>query len=493
MVQGNLAKKVSNGLWRVGFEVRTLPFSIWLELDSNRRLREMKKPEKMAEKRRKEAEKASKKAEKKASKKESKDSKKEAKEQFKEADKAYESNGHISQEMLDDIAKYYNDDALKIAGAAVKSAKTMQLVKYAFYYMTDSDAKLIELDEKLDKEIINSIANIYEFGKIFEDVGLTDLEKFDLSSGKAIGDPKHILSIKEIKVWGDNEYVLDKIKERKEQLEAEKQHPTEEDDGDEDSSNNTKPSYTTDEDGLIHPVFFDPDKKGQPLTDFVKRGPGIDDKVYNKLETIIPEFVKSDYRYEAFGSLVNLYIKRTEEGAEDCYLIDPGIVMGKGEYCIISNVPNDTLFVPFSHKDIVEKIIGNKFYVLSSEEIQKVIDGYFRNLNIYRYIDMSKTEFLSKLSQDDFQKLGKKLTFILSKLAENANGVDLPRFRFNMFESIDNFMIISDPAVVSPLIGTNETSSIMVEGMMFIVNGDSVTMKYFDSTTDFKIEKYGEM
>lgn len=492
MVQGNLATKIKDGVWRAGFELRTLPFSIWLEMDSNRRLREMKKPEKMAEKRRKEAEKASKKAEKKASKKESKDSKKEAKEQFKEADKAYGSDS-VSEEMLNSINAFYKEDPLKIAGAAVKATKTLQLVKYTMYYMTDKDAKLIELDEKIEKEIINSIAKLYDFGKIFEDVDYQDLERFDLSSEKCKGDPRYILSIKDIMSWGDNEYVKDKIKERKEQLEAEKQYPTEEDDGDEESGNKSKPSYTTDEDGLIHPVFFDPEKKGQPLTDFVKRGPGIDDKVYDKLETIIPEFVKSDYRYEAFGSLVYLYIKRTEEGAEDCYLIDPGIVMGKGEYCIISNVPNDTLFVPFSHKDIVEKIISNKFYVLTSEEIQKVIDGYFRNLNIYRYIDMSKTEFLSKLSQDDFQKLGKKLTFILSKLADNANGVDLPRFRFNMFESIDNFMIISDPAVVSPLIGTNETSSIMVEGMMFIVNGDSVTMKYFDSTTDFKIEKYGEM
>jgi hypothetical protein len=162
--------------------------------------------------------------------------------------------------------------------------------------------------------------------------------------------------------------------------------------------------------------------------------------------------------------------------------------MGKGKIYILANVPTDTLFVSTEHKDIIRKVLSDKDYVLNPSEIQKVIQDYFRNMNIYRYIDMNKTEFLSKINEENFQKLGKKLTFIINQKINNEC-----RFRFLNWESVDKFAIISDSSVKSPLSSTGETSDKISEGLTYIVEGDNITQKMGDKINMLQIQQYGDM
>ena len=54
-------------------------------------------------------------------------------------------------------------------------------------------------------------------------------------------------------------------------------------------------------------------------------------------------------------------------------------------------------------------------------------------------------------------------------------------------------MIISDPSVKSPMSIDGTTSPVIVEGLMFIVDGDKVTQKLRSSVIETTIDKYGEM
>ena len=194
--------------------------------------------------------------------------------------------------------------------------------------------------------------------------------------------------------------------------------------------------------------------------------------------------------YEIDGDFINIHIYKKDK--KETYVIDPGCFMGKGKIYVLANMANDKLPVSTEHKDILRKVLSDSSYVLSANEAQKVLEDYFRNTNIYRYIDMNKTEFLNKISDEDFQKLGKKLTFIINQTPA-TNGRELPRFRFLNWESVDKFTIISDSSVKSPLSSTGETSNNITEGLTYIVEGDNITQKMGDKTNILKIQQYGDM
>ena len=210
-------------------------------------------------------------------------------------------------------------------------------------------------------------------------------------------------------------------------------------------------------------------------------------KMFKRLENIfVPIIGKKNHKYEMNGDFINIHIYK--KGNKETYVIDPGVCMGKGKIYLLANVPTDTLFVSTEHKDIIRKVLFDKEYVLNPSEIQKVIQDYFRNMNIYRFIDMNKTEFLSKINEEDFQKLGKKLTFIINQKINNEC-----RFRFLNWESVDKFTIISDSLVKSPLSSSGETSNKITEGLTYIVEGDSITQKMGDKTNILQIQQYGDM
>ena len=147
------------------------------------------------------------------------------------------------------------------------------------------------------------------------------------------------------------------------------------------------------------------------------------------------------------------------------FAIDPANIYGFGRWSIMGytgNIVNgamyspvDTIMVPFEEKEIVKKIITNR-YILSLVECEMIQRKYcFDNMLIYKYVDLSGTNtnrIIPMFSNiEEIKKLGKNLEALLSY----TKGF---RFRLANVESADKFTLVSDSFVLSPLASTGETA-----------------------------------
>lgn len=493
---GNLAEKIDDAFWVLS----GVPGYISLDVKSSLRARKMIKEEKKKEKELKNQE--NKKAAASGDFREvdgddvanPKNEKKETKAEIKRALSVIDYSsfeGTNLGQRINDLCD--GNEALKLIFVA-RATNTSKWIQYALYYMSDPDAKLVQAMDNRTREFLNGIVTMFGFDKMYESAGIADIETCDPDSPKFTTSSPYMLSIEGLKEKAKCYMV--QMESRKEQLKAESEHPEEDEIVDFAKGSNI-PNFVKDEnnDKIIHPIFF---KKENDEEEWKKQGNGISDEMFEKLEENFSDILKGyEYRYEkADTGMINLFIKRNivTGFAQDIYTIDPGIVMGKGKFYILARIPNDTIFVSSDHKDIISKVIGQKFYVLYPNEIQEVAMDYFYNNNIYRYVDMSNTEFLNDLNSVSYQNVGKKLTFIINQLRSLSDGLtDLPRFRFDSFESADKFSIVSDEKVVSPLSTTGETSSEIANGLRFEIDGDNVIQKINDLSINYKIDKYGEL
>lgn len=167
------------------------------------------------------------------------------------------------------------------------------------------------------------------------------------------------------------------------------------------------------------------------------------------------------------------------------FSIDPNIIIGNG-YNILANLPNDgVIFVNLRHKELISKIINDKSYVLTPEEIVTVREDMFTNDSIYTYIDMSNmSENISKLTKEEFSTLGKKLTCVLN-IPSISIFNNIPRMRFETFIDINEFTLVSDYGCLSPI--DNLTSECINEGLNIKVSKDSIVV---DLSDDNGVENY---
>lgn len=231
------------------------------------------------------------------------------------------------------------------------------------------------------------------------------------------------------------------------------------------------------------PLFFT--SKNLNLTRHIGMDKGLLNKLQKDFEDLL---VNYSYQFNKNGDLVELVIYNN--GRMDSYYIDPGTIIGNG-FNVICLVPGDTIMVNYRHKDILEKVFNNPNYILNVEEIQRVSQDMFCNTRIYYMVDMSKgAEILPKLSGEDFHKLGNKLTSILN-LPWNDISVPFSRLRFRSFKSIDDFTLVSDDKCKIPI--PNDMCNVIGYGLTVKVNEDTITVKYNEESTQFKIEKYNVM
>lgn len=429
-------------------------------------------------------------------KKQKKEEKAKAKKMEKEAEKAFKEDNtdDLSEQIMQDIIVLSGDDTIKSLNIIKKANDAKKLIQYAYFYMTDERADLIKKNQ-IEREVINGIAAIFEFGKIYDSAAIADLKRYDLSYKDDFNEMgKYLFCIADLIAKKQDVIFMEKLQKRKEQLAAEKESP--QDDVPEEEDAKASSSWQTDENGVVHPVFIPKDPvtldKEAKKEELPIQGAGISDELFKKLEDAFTPLV-GKHRYELQNNgMITLFVTR-DIGLEEFYTVDPGLVMGKDKLYVMGRAENDVLFVSTEHTDIVKNILGSAFYALTAQEIQKVIVEYFRNMKIYKYLDMSNTGFMNKLSEADFQKFGKKITFILSKVQQQSEGIDMPRFRINHWGSVDDFIIISDPSVKSPLTEINETSAIICEGLIYEVKGDKVIQHYKGSVIEYVIEKYGDM
>lgn len=471
-----LSVKVESGLQNFFFNLRLLPTQIELNRLANKALKDPNFIENYR------------------AEKEAKEQKEEEKKTMRQAEKQAKENNYdnFTKSTKENIIEISGDDKIKRVKIIAKAIETQKLINYAYYYMTDENAAQLKKKNQVERSIINAIADIFDFGTIYESVPAANLKLYDPEYEDDFQEnAKYFLSISDIEEMKKDPVWMDKLKKRKEQLAIIRSGNCTEEENQSDSG-----FWKTDEEGVIHPIFInengiDLSADGEPAV----QGEGISDALFDSLEAAFSPFV-GKHRYEKSGDLISLYLIR-ENNIEERYTIDPGIVMGVGEFYVLANVnfgngDIDTIFVSTKHDSIIRNIFNIPFYYLNQNEVQEVILDYFRNMELYKYIDMSGTEFLRDLTKDDFQKLGKKLTFIISKVIEQSS-YGVPRFRFNYWKSIDDFMLVSDNDVKSSLKETGETSPIICEGLIYQVNGDDVVQTYKTTRIEYHIDKYGEM
>lgn len=194
------------------------------------------------------------------------------------------------------------------------------------------------------------------------------------------------------------------------------------------------------------------------------------------------------HQFNRLNDLIELMIY--SNGRMDQYLIDPGTIIGNG-FNVICNAPGaDTTMVNAKHKDILAKAFANKSYVLTPEEMMEVNKDMFMNQGIYMMVDMSKgCEILPKLSEEEFVKLGKKLSFIIN-IPWNPAVIPASRLRIRTFKSVDDFVLVSDDKCKSPLSADLNLQNI-TPGLMVKVNGDDIVVKLNDVEQKYHIDEYG--
>lgn len=355
---------------------------------------------------------------------------------------------------------------------------------YALYYITDANAEKLDGLSKNQKAFVNGIAAAFGIN-IYDDVKPADIRLYDPNSNLYNEYGRFEISIEsEITPLLGNEEFMKKVAARKEQLYPSKtskqkvveQHKTEEKVEVVEESTAEEVVKEEKEMDVIHPVSFD----NLTAENNKKKAEKLPTKLFKKLENVfVPMIGKKNHKYEQDGDLVNLYYNGNK------FVVDPGVCMGRGKVYVMGNIPNNTVFISTEHKDLVKKILSDKNYMLTEDDMKMVVKDYFPNMLVYRYIDMNNTPYLGKLSYEEMKKLGDKLMFIINQ--EKATNqefcidIEIPRFRFNSFESVDKFSLISDKLVKSPLSSTGETSSLIADGVTITVEGNKMTKVLGDS------------
>lgn len=236
----------------------------------------------------------------------------------------------------------------------------------------------------------------------------------------------------------------------------------------------------------IHPDYSIKIEEKVPF-DFILLGLGVPEKytptksVLNKIKTELSK-ISGGIKIEVVANGDLAYATFFYKDHMNHYFIDPNIVIGNG-YNMFCNTPisNDSILVNFKHKDILKKAIADPQYILTTDEILICQRDMFMNPNIYYRIDMfDVTKFFGKLSGEDFNRLGKKLSAISTINFAQFHLPDDPRLRIKTFTSIDEFTLVSDNKTHSPLLDRHETASQIVYGLELKINEDEIDMIYPD-------------
>ena len=236
----------------------------------------------------------------------------------------------------------------------------------------------------------------------------------------------------------------------------------------------------------IHPDYSIKIEEKVPF-DFILLGLGVPEKytptksVLNKIKTELSK-ISGGIKIEVVANGDLAYATFFYKDHMNHYFIDPNIVIGNG-YNMFCNtpIPNDSILVNFKHKDILKKAIADPQYILTTDEILICQRDMFMNPNIYYRVDMfDVTKFFGKLSGEDFNILGKKLSAISTINFAQFHLPDDPRLRIKTFTNVDEFTLVSDNKTHSPLLDRHETASQIVYGLELKINEDEIDMIYPD-------------
>lgn len=149
-----------------------------------------------------------------------KEEKSEVRKAEKAAKKAYKESQseEFSEEMTKNIYKMADKDTSKRVGIFQKALDGQKLVQYAYWYMTDEKATLVKRSQT-EREIINSIASYFGFGRIYDSAGVIDLRIYDPSYENEYFElSKYIFCINDFIKKSEDKSFMERLNNRQKQL-----------------------------------------------------------------------------------------------------------------------------------------------------------------------------------------------------------------------------------------------------------------------------------
>lgn len=340
---------------------------------------------------------------------------------------------------------------------------TKQWINYTVYFMTHVNSNVIGTDKET-MTFVNAISSFAGYGPIYDDASTGDINMYDIDNPAYDKNSRfaiHLESLKNalkdttFKLYMSNVKDMRSISTSKEIINI--------------------PDDVKKSDILVKPEYLD-----QPYAPFTftksfvpafnPQGNGISDELFERLQKIFGPYVKGKdwYEYSACnGGLIKLCVQNGNNYYP--YFIDNGKVFGgttlRIKMLCFVNGTYDYIFVdPLKFPNSVAAYLLDPNYILSDQEMLAAVQDMFNDQYIYRIIDFSDTAWFDSLSQEDKIKLEAKLSFVIRdvyNICANVAGSytlapeQLGRFRFENFKSIDDFELVSDEKIISPLYELN--------------------------------------
>ena len=428
---------------------------------------------------------------------------------------AYEANqftknrNKISDKFYADIERMSKGNSIVLGHFVSKALETNHWIKFAIYYMTDHNAILLNYADKKAKELVNSIAKLAGFDKIYINENIADIDAFDsknlnfnysgcflLNKDELIdflSNPQFIAAVKtKIEMVNHHNNIIEgrfitttKDEEVVDVNNEEVADVNKEEETVEENTTKTLFGVPIVDDDVIQPISFtsiDDNKEKPPVP---KRGEGVPVDVFVKFENVFEKFIPElvPYHYEFVDGFYVLYITRTNTGVEEFYILDDGSIMGGSSVSILANYVKDgverTMFVNvLKHPAIASKVLTRTlFNYLTPEEVEECKTDYLQNMVIYNSIYFANTDFFDNLSdKDKFDFEVNLLGVINLEIAKNV------RLRFESFTDAHHFVLTSDyNNMKRPLKYIQDTpmpETYILDGLRIAVDGCYILTEY---------------
>ena len=426
-----------------------------------------------------------------------------AKEELKKASKV--EADVISPEEFDQITKAANEKHQNQFDLIEKYYNTSAWVKYAKYYVSHEDANLIAADHETQM-FVNGIGNIAGYGVIYENAPIGNIKQYDanLNENYDYQSARFLVCYDELISKLTDLSFKQKVKATKaaRSVNTVKEITIHKDAESDKVVSTAAGKARVDEEGYIHPIFFKKDEsdgiKEPSPAEIKKCGDGISDTLFKRLEDAFGSLLTSvPYYYTTKNGYIELNVVRPDcFNAVDTYIVDSGIVLGGTRISILGSFikPDgnyDTIFIDVKkHPEIVSCVLHSKFYQLTPEQVMESVTDFFNDTMIYRYIDFGNTGWFDALDEKDRKTLENNLSIIVkdSLNGTRANHADGARFRFETFKDVNDFTLVSDEKVISPLYAIGATSVIISKNLSYKVSGDDIIRSCSGEKTNINLK-----
>ena len=232
------------------------------------------------------------------------------------------------------------------------------------------------------------------------------------------------------------------------------------------------------EDGLVEHVDKIGSEPKNPITVDYTVPQDLDTKreineIVDTVKNLVPEKSIITVSYDGLGMYPVSITK--PDGTSNCITIDAKTILPDYYSVMAAGYNNSIAFIPLEH-ELARKIINDPTYRPTQEDIKDVVDKYcFDNVKLYYTFDFSNIKGLNKLNKENRKKLSEILTKI-SNTMYNRYCNNIPRFRFEEFNWIDDFVLVSDEKCKSPLFYYGEHSG-WISGQRITLKDGNISVK----------------